>query len=134
MVKSEIECLVRVKDQRDKKIAQLKPSHIQQEIFTLQEDLYELEECKKVLRNELLGETECVDELTTIIQQLKRNFHEEKRDKEKAVQTHATSCKILKNTMQTRETALENKKKFLHEHRNALDRGLMSESVTYGFK
>jgi hypothetical protein len=59
------------------------------EIGGLTEDVRELSECKQVLCTELVNEVENIEELGTIILQLKRNLHEEKREKEKAVQTYA---------------------------------------------
>lgn len=85
ILKSEYETLCKVKSIRADKMAQVRSNTVNQEIRDLECDVKELRECKAVLRSELVSEDENIRELGTIIAQLKRNLHDAKRDRDRAV-------------------------------------------------
>jgi hypothetical protein len=62
-----MESLVRAKNQRNKKMAEINAKNAHTEIGSLTDDVNELSECKKVLRAELVNEVESLEELGAII-------------------------------------------------------------------
>lgn len=88
----------------------------------MESEISELTDCKILLVAELKVETDNIDELTGIIQMLKRNLHEEKKERERAVQASAKSAKLLRNAQHIRDVAREDSQKFLSGHRHLLER------------
>ena len=102
---------------------------MQKEIFELERDVSELEQCRDVLTTELTEEQAYQEQMRNMIAQLKRNIYEVKNEREKFVKEINQERKIYANLQRMHETVAEDNEKLRSNFHVAFEKNVRIDKV-----